>query len=156
MATAVEEFLEKWIHPTQTLGRPIPDAITAAVPMYFAIIAVELVYSLAKGKTVYNLRQTVSNLAAGTLSTLLGTNVATRRTTGFHCVVLLAYVTRASVLFVERVCDDCAVVLVCGSLGQPSVRARERGFFNRRVVDSARRGSGELVVVSSFDLVYWC
>ncbi|KDD76577.1 hypothetical protein H632_c176p1, partial [Helicosporidium sp. ATCC 50920] len=39
--------------------------------MYFAIIAVELVYSLAKGKTVYNLRQTVSNLAAGTLSTLL-------------------------------------------------------------------------------------
>lgn len=81
MAPASHPWLDAWLHPdtvagTQTGGR-LPDPISAAHPLFFVLIATEAAVSWRRsrqgsGPPLYSLRQPCSNLAAGTLSVLLG------------------------------------------------------------------------------------
>ena len=78
MASGDHPWLEAWLHPdvaaaATTGGGRLPDPISAALPVFFALIAAEAAVSWRRrGPPLYSLRQTCSNLAAGTLSVLLG------------------------------------------------------------------------------------
>lgn len=74
----MEAVVHAWLHPESALGHKLPDPILAAVPGFMALILIELVISILRGKKVYNLRQTVSNLSAGVFLTLMGTWSGTR------------------------------------------------------------------------------
>ena len=101
MAWSIRPALEAWLHPdaaTAPLGGRLPDPVSAALPLFLLLVAIEAAVSsrrtrLGRGAPLYNLRQTSSNLAAGTLAVLLGgwwVGEATLRAAGvyFECVLL--------------------------------------------------------------------
>lgn len=51
------------------------DFIRIAVPFFFALIALEYLWSLKKGKSVYTIADTFSNLACGTLQQVVGLSI---------------------------------------------------------------------------------
>ena len=78
MAWGDHPAVHAWLHPDAAAAAPggrLPDPVSGALPLF--LIAIEAALSwrrsrLGKGPPLYNLRQTSSNLAAGTLAVLLG------------------------------------------------------------------------------------
>lgn len=63
---------QAWLAPEAALGVRLADPVAAAVPWFFVLIVVEMTAAARMGKRVYNLRQSISNVAAGVLATMLG------------------------------------------------------------------------------------
>lgn len=65
--------LQRWLAPdVAVVGHVLPDVIGEALPLFFLLIAVEVVAAWRSRRQLYSLRQTISNLSAGSLSVTLG------------------------------------------------------------------------------------
>lgn len=75
---ASHSALDAWLHSDAALpGGRLPDPVSVATPLFLLLAAFEAAVAWrrarsGKGPPLYNLRQTSSNLAAGTCSVLLG------------------------------------------------------------------------------------
>ena len=75
---ASHSALDAWLHPDAALsGGRLPDPVSVATPLFLLLVVFEAAVAWrrarsGKGPPLYNLRQTSSNLAAGTCSVLLG------------------------------------------------------------------------------------
>lgn len=68
----MEALLRPWLHPEAHLGYKLPDPIKASSAYFMYFILLELAVSTYKGKKVYSLRQSLSNLSAGFFLVFLG------------------------------------------------------------------------------------